>query len=163
MGRAPSSRRAGGRGRPPRSGGTAPRGQRQSNYCLQKYLIVNADDFGFTRDVNQGIVAAHQSGILTATTLMATGAQFEDAVRLAREHPSLDVGAHLVLVGSPGLPDSVAQLIWALGQKRIEPYAVFSAQVQRIVDAGIQPTHLDTHKHTPVSYTHLTLPTILRV
>lgn len=113
-----------------------------------KYLIVNADDFGFTRDVNRGIVAAQQGGILTATTLMATGAHFDDAVQLARENPSLDIGCHLVLVGSPGLPDSVAQLIAALARKRIDPYRELSTQVQRILDAGIQPTHLDTHKHT---------------
>ena len=113
-----------------------------------KHLIVNADDFGFTRDVNRGIVAAHQGGILTATTLMATGAQFDDAVRLAREHPALDVGCHLVLVGSAAFPDSVAGLCWALMQKRIRPYEAFSAQVRRILDAGIVPTHLDTHKHT---------------
>ena len=55
-------------------------------------LVVNADDFGFTRDVNQGIVEAHRQGILTATTLMATGAAFDDAVRLARENPKLDIG-----------------------------------------------------------------------
>ena len=67
-------------------------------------LIVNADDFGFTKDVNAGIVEAHQCGILTATTLMANGAAFDDAVRLALENPSLDVGCHLVLVGPPGLP-----------------------------------------------------------
>ena len=64
-----------------------------------KRLVVNADDFGFTRDVNQGIVEAHRDGILTATTLMATGAAFDDAVRLAKENPSLDMGCHLVLVG----------------------------------------------------------------
>ena len=98
--------------------------------------------------MNRGIAAAHQTGILTATTLMATGAQFDDAVKLAREHPSLDVGAHLVLVGSPGFPDTVTQLIAALAQKRIQPYEVLSAQVRRILDAGIQPSHLDTHKHT---------------
>ncbi|MEO8376403.1 MAG: ChbG/HpnK family deacetylase, partial [Candidatus Sumerlaeota bacterium] len=56
-----------------------------------KRLIVNADDFGFTRDVNQGIIQAHREGILTATTLMATGAAFDDAVRLAKETPTLDV------------------------------------------------------------------------
>ena len=44
-----------------------------------KKLVVNADDFGFTRDVNRGIVEAHCEGILTATTLMANGAAFEDA------------------------------------------------------------------------------------
>ena len=54
-------------------------------------LIVNADDFGWTRDVNEGIVYAHRNGILTATTMMAGGSEFEHAVKLARETPSLDV------------------------------------------------------------------------
>ena len=50
-----------------------------------KQLIVNADDFGFTRDVNAGIVHAHRHGILTATTLMATGAAFDDAVNASTD------------------------------------------------------------------------------
>ena len=52
----------------------------------RKQLVVNADDFGFTPDVNAGIVEAHCGGILTATTLMANGDAFEDAVRLAHRH-----------------------------------------------------------------------------
>jgi len=111
-------------------------------------LVVNADDFGFTRDVNQGIVEAHRNGILTATTLMATGAAFDDAVRLAKENPALDVGCHLVLAGSPGFPDTVAQLIRMMALKRIRVYDALVVQVRRILDAGIAPTHLDTHKHT---------------
>lgn len=111
-------------------------------------LAVNADDFGFTHDVNQGIVEAHVNGILTSTTLMATGAAFEDAVRLARQHPSLDIGCHLVLVGEPGFPATVVQLIQAVALRRIPIYASLQAQVRRIVDAGLKPTHLDTHKHT---------------
>jgi predicted glycoside hydrolase/deacetylase ChbG (UPF0249 family) len=111
-----------------------------------RQLVVNADDFGFTRDVNQGIVDAHRDGILTATTLMATGAAFDDAVRLARENPALDVGCHLVLVGSPGFPASVPQLVMAI--RRMEVYHLLAAQVRKILDAGIVPTHLDTHKHT---------------
>src|SRR5207245_3541269 len=70
----------------------------QTVLTSHKQLVVNADDFGFTPDVNEGIVEAHCRGILTATTLMANGAAFEDAVRLAGEHPTLDVGCHLVLV-----------------------------------------------------------------
>ena len=54
-------------------------------------LIVNADDFGFTRDVNQGIVHAHRHGIVTATTLMANGGEFHQAVLLAADNPALDV------------------------------------------------------------------------
>jgi predicted glycoside hydrolase/deacetylase ChbG (UPF0249 family) len=111
-------------------------------------LVVNADDFGFTRDVNQGIIEAHRHGILTATTIMSTGAAFDDAVRLARENPTLDIGVHLVLVGEPPFPMTVAQLMRAVALGRIRIYEELSAQVQRVLDAGLQPSHLDTHKHT---------------
>jgi predicted glycoside hydrolase/deacetylase ChbG (UPF0249 family) len=113
-----------------------------------KRLVVNADDFGFTRDVNAGIVEAHRNGILTATTLMATGDAFDDAVRLAKETPSLDIGCHLVLVGSPGFPLTIPQLVRAVALGRVPIYDELAKQVRRIVDAGLGPTHLDTHKHT---------------
>ena len=113
-----------------------------------KQLVVNADDFGFTRDVNAGIVEAHRNGILTATTLMANGEAFDDAVRLARETPSLDIGCHLVLVQGPGLPQTIPQLVQAVALGRIRVYEELVKQVGRIVDAGLSPTHLDTHKHT---------------
>ncbi len=111
-------------------------------------LVVNADDFGFTRDVNQGIIEAHRRGILTATTLMATGEAFDDAVRLAKETPTLDVGCHLVLVGQVPFPMSVPELVPAVMLGRIRVYESLAAQVRKIIDAGISPTHLDTHKHT---------------
>lgn len=113
-----------------------------------KYLITNADDFGFTRDVNEGIIHAHQQGILTATTLMATGAAFDHAVALAHNHPSLDVGVHLVLVGSNSFPPTLAALIQQIARGRIHIYDELVAQVRKVQSAGIQPTHLDTHKHT---------------
>jgi predicted glycoside hydrolase/deacetylase ChbG (UPF0249 family) len=119
-----------------------------------KQLVVNADDFGFTPDVNEGIVEAHRRGILTATTLMANGDAFDGAVRLARETPTLDIGAHLVLVGGCSLltgqplPETVGKLVTALARRQIRAYEELRAQVQRIVDAGLRPTHLDTHKHT---------------
>jgi predicted glycoside hydrolase/deacetylase ChbG (UPF0249 family) len=122
---------------------------------VHKQLVVNADDFGFTRDVNQGIIEAHQHGILTAATLMANAAAFEDAVRLARENPALDLGAHLVLVGGRSLaaanallPAGIPQLLAAIAARRIRIYEELSAQVRRILDAGLQLSHLDTHKHT---------------
>lgn len=120
-----------------------------------KWLVVNADDFGFTRDVNAGIIEAHTKGILTATTLMANGAAFDDAVRLARENPTLDIGCHLVLVGGPSLlrdgaqlPLSVLDLLKLLALRRIDPYRELRAQVERILESGLTPAHLDTHKHT---------------
>jgi predicted glycoside hydrolase/deacetylase ChbG (UPF0249 family) len=122
---------------------------------VSRRLIVNADDFGFTRDVNEGIVEAHRHGILTATTLMANGSAFDDAVALARSNPSLDVGCHLVLVQGRSvadpereLPATLGELARALFRGRLPVYEELLAQVRRIVRAGIRPTHLDTHKHT---------------
>jgi predicted glycoside hydrolase/deacetylase ChbG (UPF0249 family) len=127
----------------------------------RKQLVVNADDFGFTPDVNSGIVKAHREGILTATTLMANGDAFDDAVRLARETPSLDIGCHLVLIGGQSLldgspfPATAAQLVGALALRKVRVYDELAAQIRKIIGAGIRPTHLDTHKHT-----HL-MPTVL--
>ncbi len=120
----------------------------------RRQLVVNADDFGFTPDVNRGILEAHRRGILTATTLMATGDAFEDALGLARQADTLDIGCHLVLVGGRSLvtgrpyPPTVAKLLGALARHEMDPYREFEAQVRRIVAAGVRPTHLDTHKHT---------------
>lgn len=127
-------------------------------------LIVNADDFGFTRDVNEGIVEAHRNGILTATTLMANGDAFDHALQLAREAPTLDIGCHLVLVQGRStldpsrlLPATVKDLIKALLRRDLNIFDELEAQIQKIARAGIRPTHIDTHKHT-----HL-LPPVLDV
>jgi predicted glycoside hydrolase/deacetylase ChbG (UPF0249 family) len=121
-----------------------------------KRLITNADDFGFTRDVNAGIVHAHREGVLTATTLMANGDAFDDAVRLAFEAPGLDIGCHLVLVqgtslltGRP-LPETPLQLLRNLAAGQLDIYAELRAQIEKIRDAGISLTHLDSHKHTHI-------------
>ena len=130
---------------------------------MPKYLVTNADDFGFTSDVNSGIVEAYQNGILTAATLMANGDAFEDAVRLAAENPGLDIGCHLVLVGGRSLlgqrlplPASTLALTRQAYAGQIAIFDELAAQVQRIVSAGIVPTHIDTHKHTHI------LPPVLR-
>ena len=129
-----------------------------------KKLVVNADDFGFTHDVNQGIVECHTNGILTAATLMANGIAFADAVRLSREHPDLDLGVHLVLIGGRSLlkgnaqyPNSVREFLAAVGLRRLRVEDEFRAQIERVLAAGLQPTHIDTHKHT-----HL-LPSVLEI
>ncbi len=123
---------------------------------MGKTLIVNADDFGFTRDVNAGIVQAHRKGILTATTLMANGDAFDDAVYLAHQTPSLDIGCHLALLqgrslvtGEP-LPETPSALLLALSRRRIDVDAEFRAQIRKIIGTGLRPTHLDSHKHTHI-------------
>lgn len=79
---------------------------------------------------------------------MATGPAFDHAVELAREDPGLDVGVHLVLVGAEGYPATLTKLVAAVALGRIRIYDQLARQVRKILDAGIQPTHLDTHKHT---------------
>jgi chitin disaccharide deacetylase len=122
---------------------------------MARQLILNADDFGFTRDVNEGIVEAHRFGILTATTLMANGAAFDDAVARAHENPTLDVGCHVVLVEgrsvldpSRALPATVKDLIRTLMRRELPVYEEIAAQLRKVSAAGIHPSHIDTHKHT---------------
>jgi predicted glycoside hydrolase/deacetylase ChbG (UPF0249 family) len=85
---------------------------------------------------------------------MANGDAFDDAVRLARETPTLDIGCHLVLIGGRSLltgeafPATAPQLVAALAMGRIRVYDELAAQLRRIADTGKRPTHLDTHKHT---------------
>jgi len=132
-------------------------------------LIINADDFGLTSGVNRGILESHQSGVVTSSTLMACGAQFQEGVALALQVPRLSVGCHVVLVdGAPVL--SVEQLsslasagspprfresligfagraaAGRLDQEQIEQEV--TAQIQKLQAAGIDVSHLDSHKHT---------------
>lgn len=132
-----------------------------------KRLIVNADDFGFTRGVNAGIVRAHKTGIVTSTTIMANGEAFQDAVELARENPGLGVGCHMTIVGGQpvadrsrlpslvdtdgNLPATLTKLMIKLARRSVSTDEIaneFRAQLERVVGAGIRPTHLDTHKHS---------------
>ncbi|MBI3664776.1 MAG: ChbG/HpnK family deacetylase [Acidobacteria bacterium] len=124
---------------------------------MARRLIINADDFGFTTDVNSGIGEAHSNGILTATTLMANGRAFDHAVELARRRPTLDVGCHLVLVGGKAiaephssLPATVGELLRRLVKDSSRNWLEreLAAQVEKILRAGLEPSHLDTHKHT---------------
>src|SRR5208283_4033787 len=62
-------------------------------------LIVNADDLGFTPAVTAGILEAHHAGAVTSASMMVGCAGWDDAVRGARDAPSLGVGLHLNLLG----------------------------------------------------------------
>jgi len=83
-----------------------------------KRLIVNADDWGLTPGVNRGIVRAFQHGIVTSASLLVTGSAFEEAVALARDFPSLDVGLHLALVEEQAVlpPEALPTLVDKTGR-----------------------------------------------
>jgi hopanoid biosynthesis associated protein HpnK len=61
-------------------------------------LIINADDFGLSHEVNSAVIRAHTEGVLTTASLMVNEDGFGEAVELARRHPRLGVGLHLSLV-----------------------------------------------------------------
>lgn len=132
-------------------------------------LIINADDFGLSAAVNRGILEAHRAGAVTSTSLLANAPGFEDAVRRAREVPSLGIGLHLNLTegGPVSSPEAVPTLCDArtgrfyglaglvvrvlAGRVRAEDLArECAAQIERLRQHGIAITHMDGHHHTHV-------------
>lgn len=126
-----------------------------------KHLIINADDFGLTSGVNRGIMRAHGEGVLTSATLMAGGLAWREAVELSRTNPSLGVGVHLTLTAlKPVLPPGqVPSLVDSQGKfrrqlwraplwRRREVEREWRAQILRLLETGLNPTHLDSHHHT---------------
>ena len=131
-----------------------------------KNLIVNADDLGWTEGVNRGILDAFRGGIVTSTSLLANGAAFADGIKVAKSAPRLAVGVHLNLSDGEPVADreSVTSLLDDAGQFADGPESLlwkrarrglildeveeeWDAQIQKVRDAGIRPTHLDGHKH----------------
>jgi len=133
---------------------------------MEKRLVINADDFGLCEGVNKGIYEAHTKGVLTSATIMANMPAAQKAVELAKKLPKLGVGVHLNLTnGKPICRDEILKLIlnaegkFALspgklaiaslltGKVRAAIEAELEAQIQWVIDRGIKPTHLDSHKH----------------
>ena len=133
---------------------------------MPRNLIVNADDLGWTAGVNRGIAEAHRNGIVTSASLLANGEAFAEAVELARDARGLGMGVHLNLNDGPpvapresvpslvndsgeleGGPDGlllkIATRVLSLREVELE----WNAQIAKVRDARIEPTHLDGHKH----------------
>jgi len=130
---------------------------------MAKRLIINADDFGLSHGITDGILLTYRKGLLTSTSLMVNQSATEYAVRRAREAANLGVGIHLNLTeGKPVLPkEKVATLVnpagefmgpsemgrrllrWEASPREIE--AEFRAQIQQMKSFGLQPTHADSH------------------
>ncbi len=120
-----------------------------SNEIPRRYLIVNADDFGMGRGVNDGIIKSHEHGIVTSASLMVRWPAAVEAAAYARQHPKLSVGLHIDLCE------------WAFVNETWQPvYEVVptdsapavAEEVGRQLEAfrrlmGCHPTHLDSHQH----------------
>src|SRR5476651_179454 len=129
-------------------------------------LIVNADDFGLSKSVNEAVVRAHRDGILTTASLMVNEPGFDEAVKLAKENPKLGVGLHLtLLVGHsalppgkiPGLVDSRGEFgnnpftgglnYFFKGNLREQLRAEIHVQFEKFYSTGLKLDHVNGHLH----------------
>jgi chitin disaccharide deacetylase len=134
-----------------------------------KRLIVNADDFGLTESINCGIIAAHRNGILTSASLLANGPAFDEAIASSQHVPQLSVGVHLnISEGTPiSLATHISTIVNGSGELYLKPlqlwvrilkrqinvdhiYTECRAQIRKVFEASIGPTHLDGHLHMHV-------------
>jgi hopanoid biosynthesis associated protein HpnK len=141
-----------------------------------KSLIINGDDFGISSATNHAIIRAHREGILTSASLMVNGAASEEAVALAKAHPSLSLGLHLVLVhGKSTLPQTeIPGLVNEQREFSENPVAAgmayffrpalktqirkeIEAQIKKFVSTGLPLAHLNGHVNMHVH------PTVLGV
>ena len=131
-----------------------------------KRLVVTADDFGLSLEVNEAVEQAHREGILTAASLMVSGPAAADALARARRLPSLRVGLHLVMVEAwPTLPPAdLPDLVGADGlirsdmgrlgldlalkaSARRQLAAEIEAQFEAYRATGLALDHVNAHKH----------------
>jgi predicted glycoside hydrolase/deacetylase ChbG (UPF0249 family) len=131
-------------------------------------LIVNADDYGLTEGVNRAVRELAAAGALTSATLMAGAGAAQSAAIDSHSSPGLGVGCHVVLLdgepvaaqhsvssllkpGTQAFYPTLGEFLRALFLGKIQQAHIAvetAAQLKRLLDLGIQPTHVDTHKHT---------------
>jgi predicted glycoside hydrolase/deacetylase ChbG (UPF0249 family) len=113
---------------------------------MKRRLIVNADDYGLSEDVNSGILKAHRQGIVTSASLMVRWPAARDAAARAG---ALDLGLHLdlgewlfregewILLYQRAPSDDVEALRSEIGGQL--------EQFRSLTDKD--PSHLDSHQH----------------
>ena len=123
-----------------------------------KQLIVTADDVGLHPGMTAGAIRAHEKGIVTACSVVANGAAFDDAVGRLRDVPSLEVGVHLTLVEErpltairfPKKYTSFVPLYLARAISITDIEQELRAQIERVLATGLRVTHLNGHQHLHV-------------
>jgi chitin disaccharide deacetylase len=138
----------------------------QNTSARRRSLIINGDDFGFSPGVNRAIITAHEQGVLTSASLMVGAEAFEEAVELAKAHPTLGVGLHLTLgCGRSVLPHAqIPNLVDAENRFPDDPLTVglryqfnraarrelpleIRAQLEKFRQTGLPLAHVDGHLH----------------
>jgi predicted glycoside hydrolase/deacetylase ChbG (UPF0249 family) len=122
---------------------------------VTRQLIVTADDVGLDPGMTEGAIRAHREGIVTACSIVASGAAFDDAVARLRDVPSLEVGVHLALVEERSLtglrmPRKYTAFVPLYLARVISIVAIereLRAQIERVLGTGLRVTHLNGHQH----------------
>ncbi len=141
-----------------------------------KQLIITSDDFGLSSGVNRAVEQAWKNGLLTCASIMPGAPAFDEAVKMARRNPGLQIGLHLTLVQGRSVlpPAELPDLVDAQGNFSDNPVAAgfryffdrglycqlkreIEAQIKKVLDAGITLTHIDGHLNI-----HLH-PTVFRI
>jgi chitin disaccharide deacetylase len=115
----------------------------------ERYLIVNADDFGQSPGVNRGIIEAHEHGIVTSTSLMTRWLAAGEAALYAREHPKLSVGLHLDLgewVYREGGWVPLYTVVSFEDCAAVEAEILHQLEVFRYL-IGHEPSHMNSHQN----------------
>jgi predicted glycoside hydrolase/deacetylase ChbG (UPF0249 family) len=130
--------------------------------AMERYVIINSDDFGMTPGVNRGVIDCYRAGLLTSATIMVGSDAFEEAAAAARENPGLGIGIHVSFTSgrryflserlrrfpleTRGVHRFLPAYLCGLIPKDIVRQEI-SLQIERLLAAGIEPTHIDSHHH----------------
>ena len=128
-----------------------------------KKFILNADDFGMTKDYNRAVMYAYSRGFLKSASLCANGEAFDNAVNeVLPECPRLGVGVHLNIIEGKALTkcnlltndknefnNGYLALILKSGNKDFKNQVEkeFRAQIEKVLQYT-KPDHIDSHVHT---------------
>jgi hypothetical protein len=119
-----------------------------------RLLIINADDFGRTREISAGILKAFSAGVVLSTTAMANFADDRDIEALAES--GMAAGLHFNLTAGPPVSVVPREFLNADGEfdrARAEnlPLEIvrdeLEAQWDYLTGRGLRPTHVDGHHH----------------
>ena len=112
-------------------------------------LIINADDFGYRKEINRGVIYAHQNGLVTSASLFVEKDGTQEAVELARSNPQLGLGIHLDLDRFFEVDHHLGVVV-GLAQQGASPEAVREEarrQLNLYHSFGFPADHLDSHHH----------------
>ena len=115
-----------------------------------KFLIINADDVGFSDAINAAVRECYISGAITGASIMACCPRFNEAVKILLEIGKEEVGVHLTLTGMKKFAHNYKSFALKYSMGRIDlgkAYEELSGQVKKVRDKGLNITHIDSHEH----------------